>query len=103
MALRDMPEVSIQDDDTQIDLLSKIAMASTSQRSKMILDGVNNTGVKLSGVVFLDDGMSITTATCPNLEGSIDGQSVKAGTFLPIVFTQIQVSGGNAIGFVYGT
>ena len=103
MALRDMPEVSIQDDDTKIDLLSKIAMASTSQRAKMILNGINATGVKLSGVLFLDDGMSVTTATCPNLEGSLNGQSIKAGTFLPIVFTQIQVSGGNAIGFVYSS
>ena len=101
MALFDLPEMSVQDDDKPHDLTMKMAMATISQRPKILSDGVNYTGLNLSGVLFLGDGMSITTATSPNMDGSLDGESVKAGTFLPIEFTQIQVSGGTAVGFVY--
>lgn len=87
--------------DTTADALLKMGIATTPQHTKTLTADTNYTGVKLSSILFKTDNTTITSITAPNHEGSLVGESFPAGFLLPVACTQIEVSGGNAIGFKY--
>lgn len=65
----------------------------------MILeDGANNQNINLVGFIPQADGMSVTSATCTNMTGSLNSKALVKGAFYPGHFTQLQLSGGWAYG-----
>lgn len=92
---------SMEEGDSTADALLKLAQQSTSQYAEVLSADTNYTDRKFSSILFLNDAMSITSVTMPNVTGSLAGLAVDAGFFLPVQVTQIQVTGGIALGFKY--
>lgn len=99
MAFRSITDPKLQASDKDVDALSKIAANSGPQAIIVLEDGVAKTDVKISGILFGTDSMSITSITGVDVDGTLAGKTFKAGFFLPVQCTAVTVSGGFAIAF----
>ncbi|MGA1713314.1 MAG: hypothetical protein ACO4CS_18685 [bacterium] len=103
MALINLPSPSLNEGESTADALLKIAASCTSQHAEVLSADTNYTGKQFSAILFLADAMTITSITMPNVTGSLAGLACDAGFLLPVEVAQIQVSGGKALGFKYGS
>lgn len=101
MSILQSPVPSMEEGDSTADALLKLAQQSTSQYADVLSADTNYTGKSYSSILFLNDAMSITSITMPNVTGSLNGLAVDAGFYLPVQVTQIQVTGGIALGFKF--
>lgn len=94
----EFPNPNPQNNDTEIDYLSKIARFAGPGAPYVLEDGQNYTGINLAGFIPQEDSMSIATATCTGSTGTLAGKTLVKGAFYPGHFTQLQLSGGWAYG-----